>query len=423
MKKKLTHNLALKLASLVLAFILWFLVVQIDDPSESTVFYSVPVTLTNTDLLEAEDKVYEVLDGTDSIRVTVRGPRSIIKQLRSDDIVAEADMSRLTEVNTIAISLSVPNAEVDSVTSSPDVVRLRVEDKATKWVRVQYSITGEVAENYMIASATPDQTIIEVSGPESSIEQISYAGIEIDVSDATTSMSANLEVSLFDSEGNLLELSNVKKNVNYVRMSVEVLATKEVPIELDYIGEPADGYLLTGVIESDPSTVTIAGTSSTLSGISKISIPAEELDISGATEDVTETINIKDILEALNVQIADSSFNGRINATVHVEPVYERTFEIADDSIEITNLPEGIEAEIVSTDETQELTVSGLEATVKALHLSTLNPSIDVSSWMEEEGHTSIAGHTYTIPVSFTLDEEITQETEVTVRVIFNALS
>lgn len=423
MKKKLTHNLALKLASLVLAFILWFLVVQIDDPSESTVFYSVPVTLTNTDLLEAEDKVYEVLDGTDSIRVTVRGPRSIIKQLRSDDIVAEADMSRLTEVNTIAISLLVPNAEVDSVTSSPDVVRLRVEDKATKWVRVQYSITGEVAENYMIASATPDQTIIEVSGPESSIEQISYAGIEIDVSDATTSMSANLEVSLFDSEGNLLELSNVKKNVNYVRMSVEVLATKEVPIELDYIGEPADGYLLTGVIESDPSTVTIAGTSSTLSGISKISIPAEELDISGATEDVTETINIKDILEALNVQIADSSFNGRINATVHVEPVYERTFEIADDSIEITNLPEGIEAEIVSTDETQELTVSGLEATVKALHLSTLNPSIDVSSWMEEEGHTSIAGHTYTIPVSFALDEEITQETEVTVRVIFNALS
>ena len=32
MKKLLTHNLGLKLASLVLAFVLWFLVAQIYDP-------------------------------------------------------------------------------------------------------------------------------------------------------------------------------------------------------------------------------------------------------------------------------------------------------------------------------------------------------------------------------------------------------
>ena len=83
MKKRIMNNWALKLASLVLAFVLWFLVIQIDDPSDSTTFYNIPVTLKSTELLEKENKVYEVLDGTDSINVTVRAPRSVIKQMRS----------------------------------------------------------------------------------------------------------------------------------------------------------------------------------------------------------------------------------------------------------------------------------------------------------------------------------------------------
>ena len=84
MKKKILHNWVLKLASLLLAFVLWFLVVQIDDPSDSTTFYNVPVNLTNTELLEKENKVYEVLNGTDTIRVTVRAPRSVIRYEPSD---------------------------------------------------------------------------------------------------------------------------------------------------------------------------------------------------------------------------------------------------------------------------------------------------------------------------------------------------
>ena len=103
MRKKLTHNLGLKLASLVLAFILWFLVVQINDPKDTERFTNVQVKLINTELLEKEGKVYEVLDNTDKVSVTVSAPRSIIDQMRASDIVAEADVSRLTDINTIAI--------------------------------------------------------------------------------------------------------------------------------------------------------------------------------------------------------------------------------------------------------------------------------------------------------------------------------
>ena len=83
MKKKIFHNWGLKLISLALAFVLWFLVVQIDDPQESRSFPNIPVRLTNTELLDAENKVYEVLGNTDTVRVTIRAPRSITKDLQA----------------------------------------------------------------------------------------------------------------------------------------------------------------------------------------------------------------------------------------------------------------------------------------------------------------------------------------------------
>ena len=135
MRKKLTHNLGLKLASLVLAFVLWFLVVQINDPKDTERFTNVQVKLINTELLEKEGKVYEVLDNTDKVSVTVSAPRSIIDQMRASDIVAEADMSRLTDINTIVITYATPNVEVNSIEGDHDVVRLSVEDKKSKWIQ------------------------------------------------------------------------------------------------------------------------------------------------------------------------------------------------------------------------------------------------------------------------------------------------
>ena len=111
--KRLLNNLGLKLMSVILAVVLWFLVVMINNPKDSVTFSGIPVTLVNTELLDKENKVYEVENNTDRVRVTVEAPKNVIDQLRSTDIVAEADVSRLTEVNTIAINCSVLNENVE----------------------------------------------------------------------------------------------------------------------------------------------------------------------------------------------------------------------------------------------------------------------------------------------------------------------
>ncbi len=411
MKKKLFKNWGLKLASLVLACILWLLVVRIDDPTKPVTFNNIKVKLVNTELLDQENKVYEVLDHTDTVKVTINAPTSIAEQIRPTDISAEADISKLTDINTVAINYYI-NYEVNDIQGDHDVVRLSVEDKKSKWVKLQYRTVGEVADGYMVANVSPDQTLVEVTGPESVIDQVSYAGVDIGVTGATNDLSANVEVQLYDSEGNLMESSGIKKNVDYVHIAVDVLAVKEVPIEVTPMGNPAKGYLATGKIECEPSSVKIAGSSYALAGINKISIPEDKLDITDATENVVEVINIKEYLPE-NVRLATSGFGGKIQATVYVEPEIQKTLEIPAENIAVINIPEGLQAELSEDELTYILKVSGLGEIINPLTVDSLKGTVDIAAWMLEEEKETLHTGNYKIPILFNIPEEAKQDKTV----------
>ena len=419
MKKLLTRNLGLKLASLLLAFVLWFLVAQIYDPKDTVTFNNIQVRLINTELLDEEGKVYEVLDNSNLVRVTVTGPQSIVKsELRRSDIVAEADMSKLTDINTIAITYYCENISNDSVEikGNHDSVRLNVEDKTSKWIKLESNTIGDVASGYMIGNVTLDQTNIEVTGPKSAISQVDHAGVDINVTDSTTSLSANVDIKLYDADDNELVLESVKKNVDSAYMTVEVLATKEVPVEIEYLGVPEDGYMATGEVESSVPTVRIAGTVSTLVGISAITVPEDRMTITGQSDNLVDIINLKEYLPA-NVRLADKSFDGKITATVYIEPIVSKDLTVAAENISVTGVPDGMEAEITSTAEEYNITVSGLSRDVSILHDSSVTGILNLTQWMEDNGVEELTPGNYTIPITFNLAEDITVTPDINIHI------
>ena len=419
MKKLLTRNLGLKLASLLLAFVLWFLVAQIYDPKDTVTFNNIQVRLINTELLDEEGKVYEVLDNSNLVRVTVTGPQSIVKsELRRSDIVAEADMSKLTDINTIAITYYCENISNDSVEikGNHDSVRLNVEDKTSKWIKLESNTIGNVASGYMIGNVSLDQTNIEVTGPKSAISQVDHAGVDINVTDSTSSLSANVDIKLYDADDNELTLESVKKNVDSAHMTVEVLATKEVPVEIEYMGVPEDGYMATGEVESSVPTVRIAGTASTLVGISAITVPEDRMNITGQTDNLVDIINLKEYLPS-NVRLADKSFDGKITATVYIEPIVSKDLTVAAENISVTGVPDGMEAEITSTAEEYNITVSGLSRDVSILRDSSVTGILNLTQWMEDNGVEELTPGTYTIPVTFNLAEDITVVPDINIHI------
>ena len=420
MRKRLLNNWGLKLISLVLAFLLWFLIVQMGDPQDDRDMGNIPVRLINTELLEKENKVYEILDNTDTVRVTVYAPKSVFTQLRSSDITAEADVSKLTDINTVPISFTASNANVISIQGSHDVVKLNVEEKASKYVMLNSSTVGEVAEGYVVTALTPDQNRIEVSGPKSVVEQVKYAHAEIDVTNETSNLTTNVDITLCDADGNPVERADVVKYVNYVRMSVEVLAMKEVPLRFETTGVPEDGYMFADRITGEPATVQIAGSEAGLFRINEIVIPGDVLDITGATDNVERVVDIRDYLPE-NIKFADSNFNGRVAVTAYIEPIVEKTLQISVSDITVINVPVGFETEIdESAEDTFALEVSGLGEQIRPLQQGEVRGTVDIAAWMNEEGMQTLKAGSYTIPVTFILDGKIVIENPVTVRIVIS---
>ena len=132
MKNRLTRNIGLKLASVFLAVVLWLVVNAINNPTVPQGYYNIPVKLLNTDLITKSGQVYEVMDGTDVIsRVTVRAPRSVINQLKEENIIATADVNDISSLDTIAIKLSADRfgRDINSITGSIDTVKLKIENE------------------------------------------------------------------------------------------------------------------------------------------------------------------------------------------------------------------------------------------------------------------------------------------------------
>ena len=184
MKRKLTDNLGLKIGSILFAALLWLLVTNINNPSMTHRYNDIPVTLINTEYLTGQGKTYEVLDNSDRINtVTITGPRTIVNSIRQGDILAVADMSRITTDNTVPIQISSAqyNENLDSIKMSSEEVLLKVEERKSISLPLKASTSGPLQEGYIIGDVTTDQNLVRVSGPESLVSAIASAEVSVAV--------------------------------------------------------------------------------------------------------------------------------------------------------------------------------------------------------------------------------------------------
>ena len=406
MKNKLTRNWGLKIASFLSAAVLWLVVTNINDPVMTYRATDVPVTIKNANMITERGQVYEVLDGTEMIDVvTVSAPRSIIDSLDKSNIVAVADINDLTSVDTVPIKLSTNkyNDKLDSIRGSIDSVRLRIEEKQTKSFPVKSVTTGEVREGFMVGSVSTDQNLIRISGPQSIISQVSKAQAEVDISGFSNDVSTDSEVRLYDEDGNEITGENIDKSITKVRVSVEILERKVLPLTCEVTGTPEAGYQLTGEVNFSKATVTVAGKSKTLEDVEAIAIPAGVLDVTDASEDVTELVDITKYLPD-GVVLAENNFVGRVNVTAKVEAERDRAVRIPVEQIRFDGLPEGLRAVITEPANECSITFSGLLAVLNEVTAEEVTAVVDMDAWMADEDMDELTEGSYWMPVTATVE-------------------
>ena len=403
----------LKIVSLILAVVIWFVWIQIENPTISKDYSNVKVSIINESELNPDKKVWEILNNSDTLRVTVTAPKTVINGLTSDDIIAEADASKMKD-NEIPITLRLASdVTYDSLVPNHDSLSLAIEDRVRRYVRIVQRTSGEVAEGYKFGGVTMDLNVIEITGPKSDVDKVSYGQIDIDIDGVSESLSANIEIELYDAENNVLNLSSLTKQSEYVHVEVSILETKRVPIYASKMGNPAEGYIYARNLEVAPETMLLAGTKSSLQSISRINI-TDPVDISGAEGDVEAAIDITPYLPE-NVSFADDDFDGYVKVTVFVEPEVSQSFAVSSDSVQIVNIPDGYTFTIEP--ETLYFEVSGLETDINALDIDNTFKEIDVSDWMDLNEIKTLEEGVYDMKVSLNLGSSLRTVGETTARV------
>ena len=428
-RPKIFENIGLKLFALAFAIVLWLLVTNINDPVSRMTISNVQVRLLNTDLITKQGDVYSVLDDSDIVPVvTVTAKRSIIDALDKDDIVATAEVNDLSSLDTVEIRFSSYkfNNEIDSIEGSTENVKLSIEKKLTSTFTLKTATAGKLASGYELGSVIPEQNQVRVSGPQSVVSSISEATATVDISGATGSISTYSDIRLLDSSGNPVDTQTLTMNINSVKVNVVVLPVKTIPVQVTTSGSPADGYLATGKITADPETVSIAGKSSVLQTIESLQIPGSAVDISGADSDVTRTLDVSCFLPE-GVTFEDSSFDGKVQVTVGIEPAQDADVDVKISSVSLNNVPQGYEAKILAVNDGSKtvsasedgaftLRFRGLAANIDGIRLDTLQPGVDIGALTADKQEENLAGN-YTAAVAVTLPDSVMQTNTVVAQI------
>ena len=243
MKSKVMNNFGLKVISLVVAFIVWLVIINTTNPTITKTFTDIPVKVINENVITSLNQVYEVVDG-DMVDVVVKGKRSFVEELTNDDFSATADLSKLSTVNTAGIQVKLNKATKENVELdwNNEVLRISLEEKESQQVRVQIDTEGELAESYVLGDITAQPNIIEISGGKSKIKKVDSIGAVVQLKGQNSNFSADVTPILYDSEGEVIDSSNVTFSNDTIHVEVEVVPTKTIPLYVEATGTPASGY-------------------------------------------------------------------------------------------------------------------------------------------------------------------------------------
>ncbi len=411
MKKKIMNNLDLKILAVLFSIILWLIVVNIDDPVKTVQFTGVEVQILNGDQLEAQGKVYEILDGTGNITVTVKGRRSIVEDISKENITAVADMKDLTTMNTLSIEVSSNKyaKELDDIKSDQENVRLNIEDLAQIQKVIEVEVSGEPDDGYILGALTTNLNQIYLEGPESLIDKVSYARAQIDVEGVKANVSSSVPIKLYDSIGKEIIDERIKMNINTVSVNQEILMTKEVPVEYRIGGEPAEGYAVTGEVDADVETVVIAGRKAVLDEINSIVVPESVLNVDGIQSNLEVRIKLQDYLPG-NVIFAEDHMNGFTKISVEVQKETFVTISFNKSDVKVENLPDGYKAEILAdgnylTNQETNLKVYGLASVLEEYDEENAKPRVDIAAYMLQNSLSELTPGVYNVVPDFGLPE------------------
>ncbi len=393
--KYISKNFGWKLFSVVCAIILWFIVMNIINPTEIQTF-SVNITFLNEDKLTERGFAVinkEEIENT-KIDIKVKSTRTALDELSKNrkDITATVDLKQfamlyaddLNEPFKVAVTPVIPTSYVytyELVNFIPAEISVQLDNIVEVEKEVKVDSEGELSNGYLAGETVVMPSVVKVKGASSVIDKIYSVKVFLDVSDVSEGFEKDFTPVAFDKNGN--ELTSIVIEPETVQVSIGIYKYGQIPVEEPTIeGTPGEGFTISKV-EWEPKYIEVVGEEEEIAHIGTIK---PVVRINGESEArLVKTFDVNAHI-AKNKLSIKSGTQKEVVVTIELAETYEKEFSLSDKNISFENVDEGKEA---SLSDDIKIKVKGSKTVIDGLDETDITGKIDATG-LSDGTHSSV---------------------------------
>ena len=343
--KKITDNRVFwAVMSLLISVVLWVYVTSLESDEFKQTLRGVRVELVGESVLRDNRSLVVTDLSSNTVNIEISGPRRIVASLNADKVVAQIDVSKLSQsaYTSLPYTVSYPNGtDTSNITVTrkvPDTVNFTVSRMNSKSIPVRGSFNGVVADGFTAEPAVFEPSEITVSGPEAYLKNIAYAWVSFGSAQIDKTYSLETGFTLMTDSETPAETDGVSCSADVVTATLPILQKKTLPLAVNLIYGAGANETNTKVIV-EPGEITLAGDSSILASMNNI--PIATIDLTDFSSTFTSRYPVSFDNSLVNI-------SGITEAEVKVEIVGLETKNFTVRNLQCRGVAEGFVADVVS---------------------------------------------------------------------------
>lgn len=387
-KSFFTQNLHWKAFSILMAAVLWFIVMNINNPTEVKTF-SLEISPLNLEDLEKNNLTILNIDEINEkkIEIKVKATRPVLdeltKKMLKNEIKAYIDLTNIAsfeisnepknfiaQIKTTLSSIPYPNNNFEILSFTPTSMNLNIDSVITIPKKININKKGTPKSGYISMPPELSSEYIKVTGAKSIVDTIENVSVEVDISNQSSRLIKKIPPVAYDKSGNIIE--NILFNVPEITINMPIILQDKLAINKPQIqGNLPDGYIIKN-ITYEPSYIEVIGDTQYLKNLNYIKIPA--IDVTNLTKSTEYTFNLNNILQSYNISMKNPNKN-ILKVNIEVEKISSKNISVPTSQLNIIGYNDEFN---ISLDETFDLELSGSKDILDKIVVSDINASINL---------------------------------------------
>ncbi len=354
------------IVSVIIAFALWFYVIQGENPVLKRTFSDVSVQVLNRDVLESNGYKMLVPDSP-TVSVTIEGKRSNLVSMQKTGIFASVDVSQCREGEQYLDVRAYRPSGGEIVDVNPAQLKVLVDKLVSEDFDIDIMFKGIIPDGCEAVCTAKSIDKVTVTGARSEINRIGRVTAEISADDLSEeSKPFVVLLSVYDKEG--LYMDGLTMSDAEAEVQAQLYNVKNVELNVKTAGSISENLLVEGI--SAPESITVIGLKEDIADITSV----DTLPIN--LSDITETTTIL-LVPVLPEGIELSGKVKEIRATVRVSEKATKVISYPVSDIIVENLPSSAELSFESS--RVDITVNGTVDNISEVTDDKLTVRLDAS--------------------------------------------